>query len=869
MNPRSFPAWLPSLALLFSAAANSATPASGSVAPAQTTPTSWQGNIPAGANQLNGETNCVEGTTCEVYTLTVTGVPADWAGKVAHVALSWKLATTEYDLFVHQGSLAGPVVAHAANGPGVTSNEGDLDPATYGTGIFIVHAVGSQSVTADQYTGAVTAMPAPPHPQPAKQATGVAPRFQIFNPSAAQLAAGLGTSSGEPSIGSDWNTGKILYQSGLQTLGISLDESCSSSPSSTWADVSSALTSKESLDPILFTDLRTGRTQVSQLAGETSLSAYTDDDGATWIASQGGGIPSGVDHQTVGGGPFHAPLPSGAVYSDAVYYCTQALADANCALSINGGLSFGPAVPIYNLTTCGGLHGHLKVGPDGTAYVPNANCPSTNSQAVVVSEDNGSTWSVRPVTNSGIGTSDPSLATDRGGTLYFAYADNDARPVVAISKDHGNSFVKLVDVGASLGIRAVEFSEMVAGDPGRAAMMFLGSTTPGNPQAATYPGIWHLYVATTYDGGNSWFTQDVTPHDPVQRGPIWNGGGAVTYRNLLDFNDLTIDARGRLVAAFADGCFEASCVQARGSGNGYSAIASILRQTGGRGLLGIYDPSSAPTEPGAPQLKVLRNGGLATLSWNESNDGGSPITNYAIYRGLQSGAETFLANAGTATSFVDPTASSTSTYSYRVVATNAAGSSCGNDKVASIPAGGTCYPGGESVGTFASGAQTGAPANQGTDIRSLSVSEPVFPDGVSRLVLTLKVSSLSPLPPDSQWRIQWSTPSSPSFSWYVGMNSDAQGHVTYEYGSFAVTSLVAVGLGMFTPMGPPDFASWSPDGTITIGIASNLVGNAQAGDLLGQVTGKTYLVTGAVSRQALDVATGTSYLVQGNAYCAK
>ena len=866
MNRR---AWWIGLSLLLSAAARAATPTSGSIAPTQGSPTTWQGGIPAGTNQSNGETLCQEGVTCETFALSVTGSPADWAGKVVHVAASWKLVTTEYDVFIHQGALTGPLIGSAQNGPGVTSNEVNIDPATAGTGLFVVHIAGAQSVTADQYAGSVTAIPAPATPQPAKVATGVAPRFQVFNPSQAQLAAGFGTAAGEPSIGANWNTGAILFQANLQTLKLSLDESCPGSPSALWSDVSAANTNKESLDPIMFTDTRTGRTQVSQLSGSNSLSSYTDDDGATWIPSYGGGIPSGVDHQTVGGGPFHAPLPSGAVYSDAVYYCTQAIAEANCALSLNGGLTFGPAVPIYNLTACNGLHGHVKVGPDGTVYVPNDNCPSTGSQAVVVSEDNGATWNVRGVTNSRVGTSDPSVATDRAGTLYFAYADADSRAVVAISKDHGRSFVSLTDVGAPAGVHAVEFSEMIAGDPGRAAMMFLGSTTPGNPQAGTYPGVWHLYVAVTYDSGATWFTQDVTPNDPVQRGPIWNGGGAVAYRNLLDFNDLTIDGRGRLVAAFADGCFEASCVQARGTGNGYTATASVLRQVGGRGLLGIYDSSPAPTAPGTPQLKVQRNGGLATLSWNESNDGGSAITNYAIYRGIQSGAESFLANAGTATSFVDPTVDPAAIYYYRVVATNAAGSSCGKGEVASAPAGGSCLAGGQLVGAFAPGAQTGAPANQGADIRSLGVAEPSFPDSVGRLVFTMKVASLAPQPPDSQWRVLWTQPSSPGYYWYVGMNSDAQGHVTYEYGSYGVTSAVATGVGQFTPLGPPDFGSWSADGTITIGIAKDQVGGPQAGDLLGKVTGRSYLVTGVAAQRALDVAYGTSYLVQGNAYCAR
>ena len=871
MNRRP-PSSLVSVVTLFvlaTAARAAPTPASGTLSATQATPLTWQGGIAAGANAATGESNCVEGTTCEAFTLTVAGAPSDWNGKFANVALTWKVAAVEYDLYVHQGSLTGPVVAVSNSGPGVTSNAVNLDVSNplIGTGVFVVHAVSSQSAIADQYTGSAAVVARPQKPAPALQATGKAPRFQIFNPSQAQIAAGFGTAAGEPSIGANWNTGAILFQNDLNTYKVTVDESCRSSPVPTWTEVSSPFTNKTSLDPILFTDVRTGRTQVSQLAGETSLSAYSDDDGATWIPSQGGGIPSGVDHQTVGGGPFHAPLPSGAVYSDAVYYCTQAIAEANCSLSLNGGLTFGPAVPIYNLTQCNGLHGHIKVGPDGTAYVPNDNCPSAGTQAVVVSEDNGITWNVRGIPNSSVGTSDPAVASDRGGTLYFAYADADAHPVVAISTDHGRTFGKLVDVGASQGIQAVEFSEMVAGDPGRAAMMFLGSKTSGNPQDAHFAGLWHLYVAVTYDGGNSWFTQDATPNDPVQRGPIWNGGGAVVYRNLLDFNDLTIDAKGRLVASFADGCFDAGCVQGKGSGNGYTAIASVLQQVGGKSLLGIYDNLNVDTEPGVPQLKVLRNGGNAYLSWNESNDGGEPVSNYAVYRGLASGAETFLANAGRATSFVDPTASANTTYFYRVIATNARGTSCGNDEVRSVPAGGSCLAGGQIVGSFAPGAQTGAPANLGLDVLSLGVGEPAFPDGVGRLVFTMKVASLSSLPPDSQWRILWTTPSAPQEFWYVGMNSDAQGHVTYEYGTYGITSVVATGVGMYSTLGPPDFGSYSADGTITIGIATNLVGDPGAGDLLGAVTGKAYLVTGPASKEPIDVGYGGTYLVQGAGYC--
>ena len=124
----------------------------------------------------------------------------------------------------------------------------------------------------------------------------------------------------------------------------------------------------------------------------------------------------------MGGGRFHDPLtrdPNGPLYPHAVYYCSQDLALAQCARSDNGGLSFGPAVPIYTLTECGGLHGAVKVSPyDGTVYVPNKGC--NGEQAVVVSEDNGITWQVRRVPGSSAGEWDPSVGVATDGTVYFA-----------------------------------------------------------------------------------------------------------------------------------------------------------------------------------------------------------------------------------------------------------------------------------------------------------------------------------------------------------------------------------------------------------------------------------------------------------------
>ena len=79
---------------------------------------------------------------------------------------------------------------------------------------------------------------------------------------------------------------------------------------------------------------------------------FTDDDGLTFTVSQGSGINSGVDHQTIGGGPLAAPLtgnPDFPEYKNGVWYCAQDVAYANCALSTDGGKTFGPAVPIYTV----------------------------------------------------------------------------------------------------------------------------------------------------------------------------------------------------------------------------------------------------------------------------------------------------------------------------------------------------------------------------------------------------------------------------------------------------------------------------------------------------------------------------------------
>jgi hypothetical protein len=896
--------------LLPSFSTHAANPSSGTLAPTVNASLAWTGTAAGSATGVNTqEADCVEGQTCDTYTLTVSGSPSDWAGKSVHIEVDWATPADDYDLYVRKGSNGGAEVNHSA-GVASTSEGFDFSPAdpSVGTGVFAVHVVYSTvgNASADQYRGLLKVSGSSSAPPPAPVGTGAAPRFQIFTPPPSLLAqtSNNGTDAGEPSIGVNWKTNAAMFVSRLTTLRVTFDDSCPTSPVSTWA-VKNAPNNQRTLDPILFTDHgydytnpRVGRTFTSQLSGTTSLMSFTDDDGETYTPTEGGSLMSGYDHQTVGAGPYHQPLnvATNPIYPNAVYYCSQAVADANCSLSVDGGLTFGPAVPIYGVNDCAGLHGHVKVAPDGTVYVPNRACGGSlpfhdgGVQAVIVSEDNGLTWNLRAIPNSQAAAGDPAVGVGKNGRLYFGYANNDLHPAIAVSDDRGANWHDIKDVGAQQNIQNVDFPAVVAGDDDRAAFAFLGSTTAGDGGDRKFPGVWHLYVATTYDGGVSWQTVDATPNDPVQRQGIHRGGGSPVQRNLLDFIGIDVDRQGRVLVGFADGCTGAACVQAASdsTGNAYSQLASIARQTGGRRLFAAFDPPNAPTVPGAPSLSVGRDGAVAHLSWSESDDGGSPVTNYTIFRKRAGGVESVLASVGTALKYDDTTTTAGTTYTYRVVATNAMGDSCGSNAVVASPPGDSCA--GIAVVVDPAGEQTAAPLNADLDVLSVSAADGVQ-GGVEKITFRLKVADLSTLVPNRQWRVLWYYPQAPAPAtpgttpapftgqYYVGMNTDALGATSFEFGTVTTEEAVPADTAQPTRIGAAEGSVDRATGVITLTVTASKVGSPKVGDILGKLIGRTFAGNGnqtLLSTSAVDTTgnaiqdpyTGLSYVLAGNAACS-
>ena len=868
-------------------------PASGNVGPAPGGPSAtWQQGMPtAGGGNVNTESSCVEDVTCETFTLTVNGTQADWAGQRVEVQLNWQDGADEYDIYIHQGTNSGPLVATAENGPGLKVQTAFIDPAQWGTGVFTVHVVQDTTpVVSDSYVGTAVAAPlVPPGPPAAPQDTGPKVGYEVFEaPGLLQPGTAassgfitseyMGRGAGEPSIGVNWLStsnsvgGMTNFQSDLETLFVSWDESCSATtPKATWVNRRAPTSQFIDSDPIGFTDRQTGRVFAGELTllSPTCKTSFTDNDGVNWTPTQGSGLASAVDHETIGGGPYAPPLnlnPPTPAYPHAVYYCSQDIAAALCSRSDNGGLTFGPSIPIYNLNACGGLHGHVKVAPDGTVYVPNRTCGGVVA-AVIVSTDNGTTWTVRPVQNSTFLTTaapdDPSVGIDSNGVVYFLGAANGTAAMVATSSDQGQTWTNIYDVGAIYGVNNVAFPAAVAGDAGRAAVAFYGATGGvGDSSGDQFTGVWHLYVAHTFDGGAHWTTSDVTPMLPMQRMGLLRGGGGPVDRNLLDFFDMTIDRDGRVQVGYVDGCSGGPCSQAPvnpdGStsvtGNAYTATAAIARQSSGRRMLAANDPISSTSLPGMPYVTETRIGSVVKLAWNEADTGNSPIAHYQILRGTSPGSELPLVNVtGTQTggTYTDTGATDTTqTYYYKVVAVNGVGSSCANNEIAAPYVGDTCsgiiihrnlpsHP--EAIGGTAS-----APPLPQYLIDYVAVGEP---PATNELMFKMKVGNLTTLPPNSRWRMVWDwvgTAANPNNDeqYYVGMTTDnatPTPNVTFEYGTVKTLSEVVIGIPEEIPLGTPDAGSnFNADGTITIFVDKSKVGSPQPGDLLGAVNGRTF-----------------------------
>ncbi len=142
------------LGCVLASSAHASVPSAGIIHPNDTSIT-WQPNA-IGTGATDETTATIEGVNGDTFTLTVAGLPTDWVGKTIRVKIGWGLLADDYDLYVHQGSNAGPIVDSSNGGAPETDEVCLINPSKTGTGVYTLHTIYFVNVPqADQPVGTV------------------------------------------------------------------------------------------------------------------------------------------------------------------------------------------------------------------------------------------------------------------------------------------------------------------------------------------------------------------------------------------------------------------------------------------------------------------------------------------------------------------------------------------------------------------------------------------------------------------------------------------------------------------------------------------------------------------------------------------
>ncbi|HEX5565328.1 MAG TPA: fibronectin type III domain-containing protein [Streptomyces sp.] len=208
---------------------------------------------------------------------------------------------------------------------------------------------------------------------------------------------------------------------------------------------------------------------------------------------------------------------------------------------------------------------------------------------------------------------------------------------------------------------------------------------PGSGSTRTVPGAPTGLAASAGDGtvGLSW------------RPPADTGGSAISgytiYRATGSGAFAAVGSSS--TAAYTDTAVTNGTTYryrvSASNGTGEGAASSEVSGTPQGGGPSVNPPAA----PGG--VTGTAGPGTATLTWSApSDDGGSPVTGYAIYRSTTAGAETLLTTVGDTRSYTDSAVQAGNPYYYQVSAVNSAGPGQRSTEVSVTPApsggGGPC-----------------------------------------------------------------------------------------------------------------------------------------------------------------------------------
>ena len=303
-----------------------------------------------------------------------------------------------------------------------------------------------------------------------------------------------------------------------------------------------------------------------------------------------------TDHPTIVTGNPPAPFTT-VQYPNILYYCFNRVADASCGRSLDGGLTWtptgAPAFPGYEAGNpynkfgvaglCGGLHGHAVTDQQGRLYIPKSHC---GLPTLAVSEDAGTTWertvvSADFLTGSAHVGEHHSVAIDAAGNVYYLFWDDPGNLLwLSISKDHGQTFGEPMMI-APPGVNEVNLPAMVAGDAGKVAISFVGSTAAVEDRS-DQRRPWNSYMVVTTNALDANPTFVSTTSNPLSD-PIHRGNCQGRCGGMLDFLDIVVSPYdGGFWSAVVDTCTTLSnCNRATSPGAASDADGMIVRQIGG------------------------------------------------------------------------------------------------------------------------------------------------------------------------------------------------------------------------------------------------------------------------------------------------
>ena len=604
MNRRSFV--LCSLAgALLAGAASAATPATGSVN--AFAGTSWQGKQFVVTNPTSlvtgqvgeGNADCSNSLvygidqSCDVFQLVVS--PPATGNYLVEIAIANTTEGDDFDLYVYDAN--GDMVGLSA---GETGNE-RVGLSNLPAGTYDVVAAGWLVVPGNSYTGTARintqvasgdlartyrATPVPVNFEGVPANRGAGNKGQALK----LQARSVGREAAEPTVAIRKNGTAFFVAGAFDSLP---EESPAQTARSevmrsrdgglTWQSVQPVLPAVTSepptnLDPFLIVDAESGRIFSIDLYVGCSYLLYSDDEGVTWGRNP---IACGSfvnDHQKVFLGNPPPGLATTAGYPNVIYYCFNRVADSSCGRSLDGGLTFLPTrQPAFlgaDGGVCGGLHGEPVVDSQGRIFVPKGHC---GFPWVSISTDGGDSWT-RVQVSEYLGAADQevNVTVDAADNVYVTWQDEENRlPYVAVSRDHGATWGTPLMV-APPGVVEVNFPAVAAGDAGRIALTFPG-TTVGARGDLRRP--WNGYVVVSTNALDeeplfTWATVNA-PADPIHRGNCGPGrcGG------MFDFLDIQVSAAdGDVWATAVDTC-QGACVAGSGAADAMDGIA--VRQLSG------------------------------------------------------------------------------------------------------------------------------------------------------------------------------------------------------------------------------------------------------------------------------------------------